>query len=115
LIGGYKFQGRTAAEAENLLALALLMQRSGAAALLLEAVPPEVSQRIVRETEVPVIGCGAGPACHGHVIVTHDAVGLSLRKPRFVPELGNLSVPMKEAFARYVHSVESREYPAAEH
>src|SRR5262249_22136580 len=36
LLGGYKFQGRTAGEAENLVALALMMQRSGAAAILLE-------------------------------------------------------------------------------
>jgi 3-methyl-2-oxobutanoate hydroxymethyltransferase len=115
LLGGYKFQGRTAAEAENVVALALLMQGSGAAAILLEAVPPEVSQRVVGETHVPVIGCGAGPACHGHVIVTHDAVGLSLRKPKFVPHLNDLAGPMKEAFAEYVRRIQSGEYPAAEH
>ncbi len=115
LIGGYKFQGRTAEEARNLVDLALVMQRSGAAAILVEAVPPEVSQRIVRETEVPVIGCGAGSACHGHVIVTHDAIGLSLRKPKFAPQLNDLAGPMKQAFAQYVQDVKSGKYPAAEH
>jgi 3-methyl-2-oxobutanoate hydroxymethyltransferase len=115
LLGGYKFQGRTAADAENIVALALLMQRSGAAAILLEAVPPEVSQRVVQETLVPVIGCGAGPACHGHVVVTHDALGLTPRRPKFVPELMDLAGPMKEAFAKYVNSIESGEYPAAGH
>jgi 3-methyl-2-oxobutanoate hydroxymethyltransferase len=82
---------------------------------LLEAVPPEVSQRVVAETSGPIIGCGAGPACHGHVIVTHDAVGLSTRRPKFVPELNDLSGPMKDAFAEYARRIQSGEYPAAEH
>jgi len=115
LLGGYKYQGRTAAEAENIVALALQMQRHGAAAILLEAVPPEVAQRVVGETSIPVIGCGAGPACHGHVIVTHDAVGLSQRRPKFVPQLFDLAKPMKETFAEYVRRVKSGQYPAQEH
>src|SRR5215212_3870611 len=56
-ITGYKFQARTAAEADSLVALAQLMQKSGASALLLEAVPPEVSARVVEQTTLPVIGC----------------------------------------------------------
>jgi 3-methyl-2-oxobutanoate hydroxymethyltransferase len=115
LLGGYRARGRTAADADDLVALALEMQQAGAAAILLEAVPPEVSQRVVEQTAVPVIGCGAGPACHAFVIVTHDGVGMTPHKPRFVPELGDLTLPMKESFARYVHMIESGKYPAAEH
>jgi 3-methyl-2-oxobutanoate hydroxymethyltransferase len=115
LLGGYKFQGRSAAEAEAILSLALDMQHAGAAALLLEAVPPEVSARVVRETSIPVIGCGAGPACHGSVVVTHDAVGFSPHRPRFVPQLGDVATVLKELLDRYVNIVESGAYPAAEH
>jgi 3-methyl-2-oxobutanoate hydroxymethyltransferase len=115
LMGGYKFQGRTAQEADNLVALAQLMQKSGAAALLLEAVPPEVSARAVEQTALPVIGCGAGPACHGSVVVTHDCLGFSRHRPRFAPLIADLSEPTKEAFARYVQMVTSGQYPAAEH
>ncbi len=92
------------------------MQRAGAAAILLEAVPPEVSQRVVERTEIPVIGCGAGPACHGAVVVTHDAIGLSPhRLPRFVPRIGDAASVLKEMFANYVNNLESGAYPAAEH
>src|SRR5207244_3644875 len=116
LLGGsYRFQGRTAAEAQALVDVALLVQRSGAAAILLEAVPPEVSQRVVERTAVPIIGCGAGPACHGHVIVTHDAVNLSDRRPRFAPELGDLATPMKHSFEKYVQEIVAGRYPATEH
>jgi 3-methyl-2-oxobutanoate hydroxymethyltransferase len=116
LLGGaYKFQGRTAADAADLVELALLLQRSGASAILLEAVPPEVSQRVVERTAVPIIGCGAGPACHGHVIVTHDGINLTDHRPRFVPELADLATPLKQAFADYVRVVQDGTYPAAEH
>jgi 3-methyl-2-oxobutanoate hydroxymethyltransferase len=116
LLGGaYRFQGRTASEANALVDVALLMQHSGASAILLEAVPPEVSQRIVERTGVPIIGCGAGPACHGHVIVTHDGLGLTERCPRFVPDLTDLSSPMKQAFEKYVKEIEIGAYPAPEH
>jgi 3-methyl-2-oxobutanoate hydroxymethyltransferase len=65
--------------------------------------------------QVPVIGCGAGPACHGHVIVTHDAASLTTHRPRFVPVLGDLATPAKNLFARYVQQVAAGQYPAAEH
>ena len=115
LLGGYRYQGRTATEARQIVALALQMQRAGAAALLLEAVPPEVSAAVVQQTAIPVIGCGAGPGCHGHVFVTQDAVGLSEHVPRFVPRLGDWAEPMKQSFGRYVEQVREGQYPAAEH
>jgi len=64
---------------------------------------------------VPVIGCGAGPACHGCVIVTHDGVGLTPTRPKFAPLLADLSAPHREAYAKYVRDVASGAYPAAEH
>lgn len=115
LLGGYKVRGRTADEANVLVALASEMQRAGAAAILLEAVPPEVSARIVESVKIPVIGCGAGPACHAHVIVTQDGVALTSQKPRFVPNLGDLSQPMKEMFGQYVNQIRSGAYPAPQH
>src|SRR5438270_10241197 len=115
LLGGYRFQGRTAAEAREIVALALQMEEAGAAAVLLEAVPPEVASAVVEATSVPVIGCGAGPSCHASVIVTHDAVGLTQSPPRFVPKTGQLGPPMMAAFAEYVRQVGSGQYPAAEH
>ena len=112
LLGGYRFQGRTADEARQIVALALQMQSAGAVALLLEAVPAEVAKAVVEATKIPVIGCGAGPDCHGSVFVTHDALGLSPSSPRFAPRLGDLAKPSLAAFAEYVRQVGSGEYPA---
>ena len=117
VVGGYRYQGRTAAEAREIVELARKMESAGAVALLLEAVPAEVGQAVVEAVGVPVIGCGAGPHCHGSVFVTHDAVGLTGNgpKPRFVPTLGDLATPSIACYADYVDAVRNGRYPAPEH
>ena len=115
LMGGYRSQGKTAATADAIVRTALVLQEAGAAALLVEAVPAEVAGAVVNATAVPVIGCGAGPACHGSVIVTSDALGLTSQRPKFAPLLQDLSVPLKAAFEEYVRQVSRGQYPAAEH
>jgi 3-methyl-2-oxobutanoate hydroxymethyltransferase len=115
VLGGYRTQGRTAFEAHEIVALSLQMQRAGAAAILLEAVPAEVGKAVVEATNIPVIGCGAGVDCHGHVFVTHDAVGLTPARPKFAPQLADLATPAVAAYSEYVRQVESGEYPAPQH
>lgn len=115
LLGGHRWQGRTAAEAQDLVKTSVQLERAGAAALLLEAVPPEVARAVVDATEIPVIGCGAGPACQGFVVVSHDVMGLSERVPRFAPVLADFAGAMRGCFADYVRRVESGEYPAPQH
>ncbi|HEX8911386.1 MAG TPA: 3-methyl-2-oxobutanoate hydroxymethyltransferase [Humisphaera sp.] len=115
VIGGYRAQGRTAPEAARIVHLAGQMADAGAVAILLEAVPAEVGKAVVDAVGVPVIGCGAGPACDGFVFVTHDAVGLSAHVPRFVPKLGDLATPSVDLFRKYVELVASGKYPGPEH
>jgi 3-methyl-2-oxobutanoate hydroxymethyltransferase len=115
VLGGYKAQGRTAHDAAAIVELAQRMQQAGAAGILLEAVPAEVAAAVVEATAVPVIGCGAGPACHGHVVVTHDMLALTPRPPKFVPKIGDLATPAIAFFREYVRQVSEGRYPAAEH
>jgi 3-methyl-2-oxobutanoate hydroxymethyltransferase len=112
--GGYKARGRSAEEAEQIVGLSARLAQAGATAILLEAVPPEVSAAVVETVSVPVIGCGAGPACHGFVFVTHDALGLTGHRPKFVPHLGDMAPPMLACFREYVRQVGSGQYPSAE-
>jgi 3-methyl-2-oxobutanoate hydroxymethyltransferase len=114
LLGGHKIQGKTAQQASQILTLAAQMESAGAASILLEAVPPEVAQAVVAQCRVPVIGCGAGHACHASVVVVHDALGLTPRRPRFVPDLGDLAGPLVDRFASYVSLVSSGRYPSSE-
>lgn len=115
LLGGYRAQGRSAEDARRIVMLCRQMEQAGAAALLLEAVPAEVAEAAVEATSIPVIGCGAGPNCHGSVFVTQDALGLTPHPPRFAPNLADLATPAIAAYAEYVRQVTSREYPAGDH
>ncbi len=115
LMGGYRYQGRTADEAMTIVKMAVRMEKAGAAGLLLEAVPPQVALAVCDAVEVPVIGCGAGHPCHGSVVVTHDAIGLSRNPPRFVPSVASLAEPLTQALAEYGRMVSSGQYPAPAH
>src|SRR5439155_639833 len=115
VLGGYKAQGRTAEDAGRIVESARAMEKAGAASILLEAVPPEVAAAVVDATAIPVIGCGAGKACHGHVVVTHDTLGLTPRPPKFAPKLGDIASPMIQCFREYARRVTDGTYPAAEH
>ena len=110
---GYRAQGRTPEGAAAIVDSAGRFADAGAELILLEAVPPEVGERVVAAVDVPVIGCGAGPAPAAHVVVLHDLLGLTGRTPRFVPKLPPM--PLADAAAEWVRLVESGEYPAAEH
>jgi 3-methyl-2-oxobutanoate hydroxymethyltransferase len=79
-------------------------------------VPNEASQAVVAAVNVPVIGCGAGPACDAHVVVIHDMLGMGARRPpRFVPVLDNFGERMENAMRRWVVAIEEGAYPAPEH
>ncbi len=115
--GGYKAAGRSPREAELIVDTAELMIARGASALLLEAVPDEVSKRVVQIARgrddgepVPVIGCGAGPACHGHVVVLHDLLKLSDWQPPFAPPAIDVGSQIQTAAAAWVRAVSRGEY-----
>lgn len=113
---GYRAQARDAAAIEALVADARRMVAAGAEMLLLEAVPNEASQAVVEAVDVPVIGCGAGAACNGYVVVTQDMLAMGqMRPPRFVPVLAQVGATIEDAMRRYVESIETGRYPAAEH
>lgn len=113
--GGYRSTGRTAEQARSLVDQAERMEAAGAVMLLLEATAAEVSQRIVERVKIPVIGCGAGPACHGHVIVLHDWLGLSDWQPPFAQPTEPMGGWIAEAGRRWVQFVQSGDYLKNDH
>ncbi|HTW95341.1 MAG TPA: 3-methyl-2-oxobutanoate hydroxymethyltransferase [Tepidisphaeraceae bacterium] len=115
LMGGYRAQARTPREIEFLVKEAAALEKAGAAAILLEAVPAAAARAVIEAVGLPVMGCGAGPDCHGHVVVAHDALGLTENPPRFVPVLGDMASALKDCFADYVRRIADGKYPEAQH
>jgi 3-methyl-2-oxobutanoate hydroxymethyltransferase len=115
-LGGFRPQGRQAAQARRLLEDALLLQEAGCFSLVLESVPSQLAATITQHLEIPTIGIGAGPACDGQVLVTHDVLGLFDRfAPRFAKNYAQLYSLMRSAFAQYIAEVKSGAFPTAEH
>ncbi|MEW6198355.1 MAG: 3-methyl-2-oxobutanoate hydroxymethyltransferase [Planctomycetota bacterium] len=113
---GYRAQARDPSAVTALVGHARSMVNAGAAMLLLEAVPNEASSAVVAAVDVPVIGCGAGPACDGHILVTQDMLGLGApRPPRFVPVMADLRRTIAGAMQRYVEDIVAGRYPGPQH
>ena len=66
-MSGYKVQGRDYEGARRVLRDALALERAGAFAMVLEAVPREVGRYVTERLRVPTIGIGAGPWTSGQV------------------------------------------------
>jgi 3-methyl-2-oxobutanoate hydroxymethyltransferase len=114
-LGGFKAQGRTADQAAKLAEDALALQAVGCFAIVFEAVPAAVTDALMDQLEVPVIGIGAGPATDGQVLVLHDLLGIYERAPRFVKRYADLHGQMRDAVRAYAADVRERRFPADEH
>ena len=111
--GGYKVQGRGEADQERLLRDAQLLEAAGCFAIVLEGIPSKLGTDVSRALTVPTIGIGAGVACDGQVLVSHDLLGLYLgHTPKFVRRYAELATATREAFERYVADVKARRFPS---
>ncbi|MDI6773943.1 MAG: 3-methyl-2-oxobutanoate hydroxymethyltransferase [Verrucomicrobiota bacterium] len=114
--GGYRVQGKGAADAARLVRDAKALEKAGVFALVIECVPAALGGRITRAVKIPTIGIGAGPKCDGQILVVHDLLGLySGVSPRFVKRYAALGSTMKKAFETYRREVQEGAFPAAEH
>ena len=116
-LGGYRVQGRTLAEAEELQSDALALERAGAFALVLESIPATLAQKISQSLSIPTIGIGAGVHCDGQIQVLHDVLGLNpqaehLRHAKAYADIGGA---IRDAVQTYVEEVASATFPGSKH
>jgi 3-methyl-2-oxobutanoate hydroxymethyltransferase len=112
-IGGFKVQGKTLSDIEQLMRDAAALAGAGVACIFLEGIPREVAEMITSEVRVPTIGIGAGPACDGQVLVFHDILNLTFAPPaKFVRRYADLAAEVAHAVAAYRADVVSGQYPA---
>jgi 3-methyl-2-oxobutanoate hydroxymethyltransferase len=116
LLGGYRAQGRTAAAARRLVEEAVALERSGCFAIVLEAIPAAVAERVTEAVRIPTIGIGAGSACSGQVLVWHDLLGLTEGPtPRFVKRYAELGAAITDALKAYADDVRRGTFPGETH
>ncbi len=116
-LGGYRVQGKTDAGAQQMKQDAAALQDAGAALIVLEMVPAPLDAEISRSlTTMATIGIGAGPDCHGQVLVLHDMLGVYPgKKARFVRNFMQGAADIDDAVKAYVKAVKDGSFPAPEH
>lgn len=115
-MGGYRAQGRTAEQAAQLIRDALELEAAGCFAIVVEAVPAEVTALLAARLDCLTIGIGAGAATDGQVLVWHDLLGITEgHLARFVRSFADLRSGMVEGLTAYAGAVRAREFPQPEH
>jgi 3-methyl-2-oxobutanoate hydroxymethyltransferase len=111
-LGGFKVQGKTPAEAEQLIADARALDEAGAFAMVLECIPAGVAKVITESVSAVTIGVGAGPHVNGHNLNAYDILGLfDAFVPKFVQQYKQLAPEILDGFSAFTQSVRSGDYP----
>jgi 3-methyl-2-oxobutanoate hydroxymethyltransferase len=110
--GGFRVQR----DADKVLEDALITEKAGAFAVVVECVPVDLAQKITVALKIPTIGIGAGAGCDGQILVTQDMLGLFEDfQPRFVKQYADLGRDVVQAVENYCREVREGAFPAAEH
>ena len=111
--GTYTVRAKEEQEAKQLKDDALMLERAGCFAIVLEKIPAKLAKEVAESLTIPVIGIGAGNGVDGQVLVTHDMLGMTHEfNPRFLRRYLDLYHEMKNAFKQYIADVKSRDFPS---
>jgi len=115
-LGGFKAQGRDPESGRELILDARAIEDAGAFALLLEAVPPELTEFIAKDLTIPVYSIGAGAPCDGQLLICGDMLGLfQAFTPKFVKKYANVAEIETAAFSEYIDDVRTGRFPTDDH
>lgn len=110
--GTYTVRAKEEEEAETLKEDAILLEKAGCFAVVLEKVPAKLAEEVAKSISIPVIGIGAGGGVDGQVLVTHDMIGMTHEfSPRFLRRYLDLYSEMNTAFSNYIKDVKSMDFP----
>ncbi|MCE3037224.1 3-methyl-2-oxobutanoate hydroxymethyltransferase [Helicobacter sp. faydin-H20] len=111
--GGYKIKGKGEVSSARLKEEALMLQESGAFAIVLEGIKHEVATEITKMLKIPTIGIGSGVNCDGQILVWSDAFGFfNDFQPKFVRRYLQGAQLLKDAIKEYVNDVKTMNFPS---
>jgi len=114
-MGGYRVQGRGEEAAGRVTEQALALEKAGAFAIVLEAMPSELGAELSKTLEIPTIGIGAGPGTDAQVLVSPDLLGMSERIPSFARAYADLRGEIAKAATAFAGDVKAGRFPDEEH
>ena len=111
--GKFRYKGKTSLERKNLLADALLLQKSGVFSIVLECIETSLSKKITKNLNIPTIGIGSSVNCDGQVLVTDDLIGLNLTSIKFVKSFYKIRKHIELAIKKFGSDVKNKRYPSS--
>ena len=110
--GTYTVRAKEDAEAQQLKEDALLLEKLGCFAIVLEKVPAKLAEEVAKSVTIPIIGIGAGGGVDGQVLVIHDMLGMNTEfSPRFLRRYMDLHTEMTKALQQYSSDIKSGDFP----
>ena len=113
--GKFKSKGKTKKEINQLIDDALLLQKNGVFAIVLECIKTPIAKQITKNLKIPTIGIGSSVHCDGQVLVTDDLIGLNHTKIKFVKKFINVKKYINIGLKKFVLEVRSKKYPTKKH
>ena len=113
--GKFKSKGKTTREIRQLMSDALLLQKTGVFAVVLECVKTPITKKITKNLNIPTIGIGSSVHCDGQVLVTDDILGLNETKIKFVKKFLNIKKYINLGIKKFALDVRSKKYPSKKH
>ena len=113
--GRFKSKGKTTREIRQLMSDALLLQKTGVFAVVLECVKTPITKQITKNLNIPTIGIGSSVHCDGQVLVTDDIIGLNETKIKFVKKFLNVKKYISLGIKKFASDVRSKKYPSKKH
>ena len=113
--GKFKSKGKTTREIKQLISDALLLQKTGVFAIVLECVKTPIAKQITKDLKIPTIGIGSSVHCDGQVLVTDDLIGLNQTNIKFVKKFLNVKKYINSGLRKFASDVRSRKYPSKKH
>lgn len=114
-LGGFRVQGRSEAQADQIFTDANTLAQAGADLLVLECIPSELGARITQSLAIPTIGIGAGPYTDAQVLVINDILGLTEKPPKFSKNFLVETGDIPSALQKFVADVREGAFPDEEH
>jgi 3-methyl-2-oxobutanoate hydroxymethyltransferase len=110
--GTYAVRAQDGAEAQKLMEDAILLEKLGCFAVVLEKIPAALAGEVSKKVKIPAISIGAGRHADGQVLVLHDMLGLNNEfSPRFLRRYLNLYDEITGAVQQYIHDVRTGDFP----
>ena len=109
--GKYPIYGRKKNEEKKLIKDLSSLEKAGVFSVVVECTIESIVKKIMKNSNIPIIGIGATSDCDGQVLVAEDLLGLTDFNAKFLKKYSNLNMIISRAFEKFSSDVLKRKYP----